>query len=205
MQVTRKTNESKIEVRLDPMGLGPDYKKGLYTPCAMLSHMLEHIAYRSGIGIAVDCCYDDGFSLPHVLFEDLGITLGRAFAELLEVQRAQGAYGFGDAVGLIDEAYARAAFSFESRALFVFDSKVAIPVLCEDCKSEDLHTFLDGFCQGARCTLHLDVCKGENSHHIWEAWYRAVGSALEQVFTKNPARAGKTSGVAGAITFEIEV
>lgn len=204
LKVTRKTNESKIEVVLDKAGLQPDYKKYLTTPSMMLSHMLEHIAYRSGIGMTVKCEYD-GFVLDHVLFEDLGITVGRAFTELLDRSVDQGCYGFGDAVGMIDEAFVQAGISFESRSLFVLDdAQISMPAACEDTKSEDLATFLDGFCQGARCTLHVTVKRGENAHHIWEAVYRAVGSCLEKALTPNPARAGKTSGVAGKIQFKIE-
>ncbi len=204
LKVTRTTNESKIEVVLDKKGLQPDYKKDLVTPSAMLSHMLEHLAYRSGMGMKVNCEYD-GFVLEHVLFEDLGITVGRAFAELLERSVEEGCYGFGDAVGMIDEAFVQAGISFESRALFVLDdSQITMPAACEDVKSEDLATFLDGFCQGARCTLHIVIKRGVNAHHIWEAVYRALGSCLERAFAPNPARAGKTSGVAGKIQFTVE-
>lgn len=203
LKVIRTTNESKIEVCLDKGGLQPDYKKGLITPSPMLSHMLEHIAYRAGVGMRV-CCEYDGFVLPHVLFEDLGITVGRAFAELLERSVDEGCYGYGDAVGLIDEAFVQAGISFESRSLFVLDdSQITMPAACEDAKSEDLATFLDGFCQGARCTLHVVIKRGENAHHIWEAVYRGVGTCLERALAPNPARAGKTSGVAGKIRFEI--
>ncbi len=203
LTVTRTTNESKIQVTLDPAGLEKEYKKNLTTPCAMLSHMLEHLSYRSGVGIKVTCEYE-GFVLSHVLFEDLGITVGRAFAELLERLVEQGCYGYGDAVGIIDEAFVQAAVSFESRSLLMLDdSQIVMPAACEDAKSEDLATFLDGFCQGARCTLHVVIKHGVNAHHIWEAVYRAVGTCLEHALSLNPARAGKTSGVAGKIKFEV--
>ncbi len=204
LKVTRTTNESNIEVVLDKNGLQPDYKKDLATQSAMLSHMLEHLSYRAGIGMKVRCEYD-GFVLSHVLFEDLGITVGRAFAELLERSVEEGCYGFGDAVGMIDEAFVQAGISFESRSLFVLDdSQITMPAACEDTKSEDLATFLDGFCQGARCTLHFVIKSGENAHHIWEAVYRALGSCLERALAPNPSRAGKTSGVAGKIQFTVE-
>lgn len=199
MKVVRKTQESVICVTLTPKGAND--KQLLTTSNHMLSHMLEHIAHRSNIAISVSCDYENGFALDHVLFEDLGIALGRAFGELL--QQTDGAYGYGDAVGIIDEALARCAMSFESRSLLVFSSDAAIPDLCEDTKSEDLKTFLEGFCQGAQCTLHMHIERGENAHHIWEAVYRSLGSALEAVFTVVPSRVQKTSGVAGKITFEV--
>ena len=69
--------------------------------------------------------------------------------------------------------------------------------------SEELLTFLDGFAQGARCTLFVELRCGENGHHIWEAVYRGVGIALGQALSVDPNRKGKTSGVAGEVIYEI--
>ena len=68
--------------------------------------------------------------------------------------------------------------------------------------SEDLITFLDGFAQGAQCTLQVEVRKGANGHHIWEAAFRAVGLALKQVLTVTESRKSMTSGVAGKVVFD---
>ena len=132
------------------------------------------------------------------------MTLGKAVAQYVAENRENGVYGYGDGVGIIDEARAISAISFESRSLFVFDSAVAIPNETEGTYSEDLSTFLDGFTQGANCTLHVDIAKGENGHHIWEAVYRAVGIALGRALTIDKARANMTSGVAGKINYTVE-
>ena len=70
--------------------------------------------------------------------------------------------------------------------------------------SEELITFLDGFVQGARCTLHIDIEKGKNGHHIWEAVYRAFGIALGCALSVDFAREGLTSGVAGEVVYEVK-
>lgn len=70
--------------------------------------------------------------------------------------------------------------------------------------AEELITFLDGFAQGARCTLQVELQKGENGHHIWESVYRAVGIALGQALSVDQDRAGLTSGVAGRVEYEIK-
>lgn len=59
-------------------------------------------------------------------------------------------------------------------------------------------------CQGARATVHLDIEKGENSHHIWEAAYRAFGIALGEALGLDPEKKGRTSGVAGRVGFTVE-
>lgn len=202
IRVTRKTTESEMEVRLSPPPVQADYRSKIKTPLPFLNHMIEHIVWRSGYNIETRLELPD-FDLTHVVCEDLGITLGKAFAAQLQKNVPQGVYGFGDAFGVIDEARAFAAVSFESRAYFELDAP-QIPSQCEGMDSADLATFLEGFAQGACCTLQIQVQKGENGHHIWEAIYRAVGLALGRALEIQPQRAGMTAGVAGGITFEVE-
>lgn len=202
IKVTRKTTESEMNVALDFSPLKTDYRKYIKTPMPFLNHMIEHIAYRGGFNIDVDMSLDE-FTLTHVIAEDLGIALGKACREYID--RTDGCYGYGDAVGIIDEAKAECAVSFESRAYIDFDFHgVSLPESVEGMYNEDLETFLEGFVQGAMCTLHIDVLKGRNGHHIWEAVYRSVGTALNRAFEVSADRKGKTSGVAGKIEWTIE-
>ncbi len=164
--------------------------------------MIEHIAWRGEVNIDVDLKLDE-FVLTHVICEDLGIALGKAAKEYID--RTDGARGFGDAVGIIDEAKAECALSFESRAYCDIDYHgIELSEKVEGMDTEDLETFLEGFAQGAMCTLHIDLVKGHNGHHIWEAIYRSFGSALNKVFEVSESRKGKTSGVAGKIDWVIE-
>jgi imidazoleglycerol-phosphate dehydratase len=201
--VKRESTESVIRVTLDGPPVKADYRSAIRTPIPFLNHMLEHIVWRSGLNLGVDVTLDK-FDLTHVVCEDAGMTVGKAVLRYAELCRERGAAGYGDGVGIIDEASAAAAVSFESRALFVFDADVAIPALTENTCSEDLTTFLDGFTQGAGCTLHVHVRRGANGHHIWEAVYRAVGTALGRAFAPDGSRAGMTSGVAGKINYTLE-
>ena len=201
IKAVRKTTESVMGVILDFSPLAPNYRDKICTPIPFLNHMIEHIAYRAGFNIRTTTELTD-FTLVHVIAEDLGIALGKAVKEYIDT--TDGAYGYGDAVGIIDEAKAEVAMSFESRAYFDIDyHKNTIPSETEGMLSEDLQTFLEGFAQGAMCTLHVDLLKGSNGHHIWEAIYRAFGSALNRVVAIDESRIGKTSGVAGKIEWTI--
>jgi imidazoleglycerol-phosphate dehydratase len=202
--VTRKTTESEMMVRLSPPPLAGDYRKKIDTPLIFLNHMIEHIAWRSGFNVEVSVKLDK-FNLAHVICEDLGIALGRAVAEYIDRSIDEGVNSYGFGVGIIDEAKAECVMSFESRSYFGFTSKVALPAYAEDMHAEDLQVFLDGFAQGARATVHLDIEKGENSHHIWEAAYRAFGIALGEALRLDPEKKGRTSGVAGRVGFTVEV
>lgn len=197
--VTRKTTESSIRVTIQKGMLAPDYRKKIRTPHPFLNHMIEHIAWRAALNITIDMSLDE-FELVHLVTEDVAMTLGRAVLEYVQENSPEG-YGFG--IGIIDEAQAVAAISFEDRAHIDFTSAVSYPEFVEGIPAEELITFLEGFAQGARCTLHVDIKKGENGHHLWEAVYRAFGIALGKALSVNPVREGLTSGVAGKVTYEV--
>lgn len=202
IKAVRKTTESVMGIILDFSPLAPNYREKICTPIPFLNHMIEHIAYRAGFNIKTTTELTD-FTLTHLITEDLGIALGKAVKEYIDT--TDGAMGFGDAVGMIDEARASVAISFESRAYIDIDYHGnVIPAETEGMLSEDLETFLEGFVQGAMCTLHIDLYKGHNGHHIWEAIYRALGTALNRATAVSEERKGKTSGVAGKIEWTIE-
>ena len=195
----RKTTESFVKVVIEKGELKHDYRKKIRTPLAFLNHMIEHIAWRAALNIDIEMSLDE-FELIHLVCEDVSMTLGRAVGEFVRVNCPS---GYGASVGIIDEAKAVAAISFEDRALLDFKSNIEYAENVEGIPSEELITFLDGFVQGARCTLHIDIEKGENGHHIWEAVYRAFGIALGQALEVDEKRLGLTSGVAGKVVYEV--
>ncbi len=202
--VTRTTTESNMKVACDFKALSCDYRKKINTPYPFLNHMIEHIAYRAGITIETDVKLNT-FVLSHVVFEDLGIAFGKALKTYVSQNSSSGVTGFGDGVGIIDEAYAEAAISFEDRAYFHFENSVGtLSEITEGIATEDLFVFLEGVAQGAQATLHVNLRKGANMHHIFEAIYRAFGIALKRALFCDEARIGLTSGVAGKIDFVIE-
>lgn len=203
IKAVRKTTESQMTVVLDFSPIRPDYREKINTPIPFLNHMIEHIAWRGGFNIEVDIKLDK-FTLTHVICEDLGITLGKAIAEFVRRNKQNGVVGFGDAIGIIDEAKAETALSFESRAFFDIDYHgIELSEKTEGMDTEDLETFLEGFVQGACCTMQVDLLRGHNGHHIWEAIYRSFGSALANVLRFDESRKGMSSGVAGSIEWEI--
>ena len=201
--VKRETTESIITVTLDSPPVKEGYRSAINTPMPFLNHMIEHIVWRSALNIGVSI--ETGkFDLAHVICEDVGMTIGKAVLQYTQVNRENGISGYGDGVGIIDEARATAAISFESRSLFVFDSLVDVPSQTEGTLSEDLSTFFDGFAQGGSCTIHLAIERGTNGHHIWEAAFRAFGIAVGKAIAINPGRSNMTPGVAGESKYTLE-
>lgn len=201
IKVTRKTSESTMQVLLSEGPVKKDYRSKINTPLPFLNHMIEQTVWRSNFNIETTVSLTN-FCLTHLVTEDLGQALGKAFARLLE--KTDGTMGFGDGFGMIDEALAHTTISFESRAFFAFYPKVTVPENVEGMASEELLVFLDAFCQGANCTMQIDLERGENTHHIWEAVFRSFGVALKNAFAVDESRKGMTSGVAGKVLFEIE-
>lgn len=204
--VTRTTSESRICVTLDRGARDLQAKRKLATPLPFFNHMLEHVAWRGQMNLAIEVELDH-FDLVHVITEDVGICFGKAVKEYVERNAPLGIVGYGSAYGVIDEALTRAVLSFENRAYLDLNrSAVQLPTQMEGMHSEDLVAFFEGYVQGAQCTLHLDLLKGRegHGHHIWEATFRAFGMALYESLAEREWRAAMTAGVAGAILFEVE-
>ena len=204
VEVKRKTTESEMLVSVDFSELSLDYRSKINTPYPFLNHMIEHIAYRAGITIKTDVKFTN-FVLSHVVYEDLGIAFGKALRTYIMENYKNGVMGFGDAVGIIDEAYSECAVSFEERACFNLSSDVEIIDTVEGVASENLLTFIESMAQGGLFTIHINLKKGVNGHHIFEAIFRSLGSTLKNVLTLSEERKSLTSGVAGKIDWEIEI
>lgn len=198
VRLSRLTRESKINLKVEKSGrIQFKFKTGI----AFLDHMLEHLVWRSGFNIDVSYVTTQ-FNLTHVVWEDIGIVLGTAFKLILEKNLSQGVECKGDSVSCLDEALAMVCISFEGRTncFLDFDKMpgAAVPVV-EDAKAWDIPQFLDGFAQGARCTVHVKGLSGNDPHHSWEAVFRAFGEALGKVFNSNTRRAGTIAGVKGTL------
>ena len=204
IEVKRKTTESEMSVVLDFSSLKTNYRENIDTGITFLNHMIEHIAWRSGVNVECNVKLDK-FQLSHVICEDLGIALGKAVAEYIKRMADKGIMGYGDAYAIIDEARAHSLLSFEERSYFSLEyNGVDMTDMVEGMYKEDLETFLLGFSQGANCTLQISLEKGENGHHIWEAIFRSFGQAIFETFKTNPLRVGKTAGVAGKIEWIVD-
>ncbi len=206
VEVERTTSESAIAVTIE--GAWGE-EAILPRPCAwntgirFLNHMIQLICRRASLNIDVQFkCVLDATYAEHVVWEDVGLVIGASIAELLENRRADGVEGAGCGNACIDEAIAQAYVSFEGRAgcfINIADSPAARRELVEDAKTQDARQFFDGFSQGARATVHLEMGRAEDSHHLWESAFRAFGEALRATLAPNDWRKGVIVGVKDAV------
>ncbi len=193
----RESREALVQATLD---FGPRREPALATTLAFFDHMLEMVGWYADIN--VDASYEvRTYRLMHVVIEDIGLALGAAAGQAISDRIADGVESNGFAYGVMDEASALAQISFEGRAnTFVRREGAAALEQVEDVLCVDLVTFFEGFSQGARCTIQLDLFDtSKDPHHAWEAGFRAFARALRAAFVANPRRAGMTAGVKGTL------
>lgn len=190
------SREATVRVRLTDGERDPLLKEKIDCRYAFFNHMLETLAWRACLNIEVET-KSLGYALGHVVCEDTGWALGAAFLHLYQQRLGAGVQGSGFSIGVMDEVMCRCALSFEGRARCLIDSRTDVPERVEDMSSHDLAAFWDGLANGSGLTLHLDILKGKDPHHMWEAAFRTLGESLKAALAPCPWRAGTTPGVKG--------
>ena len=191
-EVTRNTNETRITVKVNLDGTG---QAKLSTVIGFFDHMLEQIA-RHGL-IDLDIHADGDLHIDgHHTVEDVGITLGQAFAKA--VGDKKGIRRYGHAYVPLDEALSRVVVDFSGRPGLVmhvpfksgmigsFDSQLAFE-------------FFQGFVNHALVTLHIDNLRGENAHHQAETVFKAFARALRAALELDPRSAGVIPSTKGTL------
>ncbi len=189
--VERNTLETKIRITINLDGTG---KSSFETGVPFLDHMLDQIARHGMIDMDVFCQGDLQIDDHHTV-EDIGITLGQAFAQA--VGNKKGLYRYGHAYVPLDEALSRVVIDFSGRAGLYYE--VEYPRAMIGSFDVDLfREFFQGFVNHAGVSLHIDNLKGRNAHHIAETVFKALGRAMRMAITEDPRMAGimpSTKGV----------
>ncbi|GGX19966.1 imidazoleglycerol-phosphate dehydratase [Pigmentiphaga litoralis] len=183
-EITRNTNETRIRVAVNLDGTG---KQKLNSGVPFLDHMMDQIARHGMFDIEVDCDGDLHIDDHHTV-EDVGITMGQAFAQAAGTKA--GLRRYGHAYVPLDEALSRVVVDFSGRPGLEYNvpfTRAMIGRFDVDLARE----FFQGFVNHALITLHIDNLKGVNSHHQCETVFKAFGRALRMALEVDP-RAGST-------------
>ncbi len=184
--VERKTKETKIRVVLD---LDRVAEPKAHTGLGFFDHMLEQLGKHGGFALDVTCEGDLHIDEHHTI-EDTALALGQALKEALGDKRGIGRYGF---TLPMDETHASAALDFSGRPYFVFEG--AFPrEQVGGMPSELVPHFFRSLCETSGINLHLSV-RGENTHHMIEACFKATARALRQALKREGADLPSTKGV----------
>ena len=177
--VQRRTAETQIRVSVNLDGTGA---ARLATGIGFFDHMLDQIARHGLIDLAVECQGDLHIDGHHTV-EDVGITIGQAFAKA--VGDKKGIRRYGHAYVPLDEALSRVVVDFSGRPglhmhvpftsgmIGAFDTQLTFE-------------FFQGFANHAGVTLHIDNLKGVNAHHQCETVFKAFARALRMALERDP-------------------
>ncbi|MEZ5568315.1 MAG: imidazoleglycerol-phosphate dehydratase HisB [Halioglobus sp.] len=190
--LTRDTLETQITVSVNLDGTG---KAEFATGVPFLEHMLDQVARHGMIDLGVNATGDLHIDDHHTV-EDIGITLGQAFAKA--VGDKKGIARYGHAYVPLDEALSRVVVDFSGRPGLEFH----VPFTRASVGGFDVDLFFEffqGFVNHALVTLHVDNLRGENTHHQIETVFKAFGRALRMALTPDPRMAGVTPSTKGVL------
>lgn len=177
--VNRKTNETDIAIRLKIDGNGIsviDSGNGFF------DHMLTLFTRHGLFDLSLTCKGDTHVDFHHSA-EDIGISLGQAFAQALGDCR--GIVRYGTRYCPMDESLARICLDMAGRPNLVYNVSLVDRTI-NDFECDLVEDFFKAFTDNARSTVHIDLLRGRNSHHSIEAVFKAFGKALCEACAINP-------------------
>lgn len=190
--ITRNTLETQITARLNLDGTG---QSKLNTGVPFLDHMLDQIARHGLMDIEVAAQGDLHIDAHHTV-EDVGISLGQAFAKAIGDKK--GVRRMGHAYAPLDEALSRVVVDLSGRPGLVFE--VAFTrARAGDFDLDLLREFFQGFVNHALVTLHIDNLRGVNAHHQAETVFKAFGRALRMAVEVDPRAANIMPSTKGSL------
>jgi len=188
----RTTRETAIVVEIALDGTG---KSTTETGVGFLDHMLELLARHSRFDLTVKASGDLKVDAHHTT-EDVGIVLGTAFSKALGDKA--GIVRFAEASVPMQDSLAIASVDICGRAFLSYNVQFPSSKVGEF-DVELVGEFLQAFVNNAGITLHVDLVRGTNTHHIAEAVFKALARALRTAAAIDPAAAGEVPSTKGTL------
>ncbi|MGZ8391816.1 MAG: imidazoleglycerol-phosphate dehydratase HisB [Gemmatimonadales bacterium] len=186
-EITRKTNETDLHVRVNLDGKGEARVK---TGIGFFDHMLEALARHGLLDLTVEARGDlhvDG----HHTVEDTGIVLGQAIAQALGDRT--GIRRYADAMVPLDEALVRCVLDVSGRPYLSYHIDIPKWQMLGDYDVFLTPEFFRALVLNAGLTVHLDLIRGDNPHHIVESAFKAFARSLDDATVLDPRVTGVPS------------
>jgi imidazoleglycerol-phosphate dehydratase len=191
-EATRNTKETQIRVKLNLDGRGV---AKLSTGLPFLEHMLDQVARHGMLDLEIEAKGDLHIDAHHTV-EDIGITLGQAFAKA--VGDKAGIRRYGHAYVPLDEALTRVVIDFSGRPGLEYHVEYRRALIGEF-DVDLMREFFQGFVNHAQVTLHVDNLRGDNAHHQCETVFKAFARALRMAAEADPRAAGTIPSTKGSL------
>lgn len=192
VSVERNTLETQVKATINLDGTG-EGRFAIGVP--FLEHMLDQVARHGLIDLDIECTGDLHIDDHHTV-EDVGITIGQAFAKAVGDKR--GLRRYGHSYVPMDEALSRVALDFSGRPglqMHVPFTRAVVGGFDVDLFQE----FFQGFVNHAQVTLHIDTLRGTNTHHQIETVFKAFGRALRMAVEVDPRMEGRMPSTKGSL------
>ena len=190
--ISRNTLETQITVSINLDGTGV---ARFDTGVPFLEHMMDQIARHGLIDLDIQAKGDLHIDAHHTV-EDIGITLGQAFAEA--VGDKKGIARYGHSYVPLDEALSRVVVDFSGRPGLEWH----VPFTRSNVGGFDVDLFIEffqGFINHAKVSLHVDNLRGKNSHHQAETVFKAFGRALRMALEVDPRMGNAMPSTKGSL------
>ncbi|MDC0500942.1 imidazoleglycerol-phosphate dehydratase HisB [Burkholderiales bacterium] len=191
-KVERRTFETQIDVEVNLDGAG---KSDIDTGIGFFDHMLDQIARHGLFDLSIKAEGDLHIDTHHTV-EDIGITLGQAFAKALTDKN--GIFRYGSAYVPLDEALSRVVVDLSGRPGLEYSVNY-VRGRIGDFDVDVIREFFQGFVNHAGITLHIDNLKGINAHHQSETVFKAFGRALRMAVTYDKRSGGALPSTKGQL------
>ena len=191
-EVQRNTKETQIRVKLDLDGKGVARLK---TGIPFLEHMLDQVARHGMLDLDIEAKGDLHIDAHHTV-EDIGITLGQAFAKAIGDK--SGIRRYGHAYVPLDEALSRVVIDLSGRPGLSYEVKFTRALIGEF-DADLVHEFFQGFVNHAQVTMHIDNLRGDNAHHQCETMFKAFARALRMAAEPDPRAQGEVPSTKGSL------
>lgn len=184
----RKTKETEVTVSIDLDGSG---RGKVSTGVGFLDHMLDLFAKHGMFDLEVEASGDVEVDDHHTV-EDVGIVLGKALAKALGDRKGIRRFGFASVP--MDEALAEVTVDVSGRGRSELHGEVPEGAALSPSLLEG---FLEALATNAGVTLHVEVRRGRDAHHVVEAVFKALARALREAVSTDPREKGvpSTKGV----------
>ena len=186
-EIRRTTKETDLHVRVTLDGRG---EASVRTGIGFFDHMLEALARHALLDLVIEARGDlhvDG----HHTVEDTGIALGLALERALG-DRA-GIRRYADALVPLDEALVRAVVDVSGRPFLSYGIEIPKWQMLGDFDVFLTPEFFRALVLNAGLTVHMDLIRGDNPHHIVEAAFKAFARALDGATSLDPRVTGVPS------------
>src|SRR5688572_10435163 len=190
--ITRKTNETEIDVSVNLDGTGAH---SMATGIGFLDHMLDQLSRHSLIDMDVACKGDLHIDFHHTA-EDVGIALGEAVKKALGDKKGIRRYASSDLP--MDGALTRVALDVSGRPFLIWKVAFTTPKVGE-MDTQLFREWFQAFAMNAGITLHVETFYGDNDHHIAESAFKALAKALRAAVEIDPRAADVIPSTKGSL------